>query len=94
MKFNFAYYIKLELEVNGHQQVIDHYFKPHAPLLVLEPSFAGILAQLDDEVTWMQELIANWVHQGSGWRVVGIKRVYLGSVRYLQLRGGTYEPLP
>ena len=94
MKLNFTCYIKLEREVDGRPQVIDLYFGPVVPQLILEPSVPVILAKLDERANWIQEQIANWVHQGSGWSVLGINRVYLDLAWYVQLQGGTHEKLP
>ena len=54
MKVNFTYYIKLEREVHGRLQVIDHYFRPVEPLLILEPSVADVKVKLDERINWIQ----------------------------------------
>ena len=53
-----------------------------------------IMDSLDRASEEINNVIAKWLSEGSGWVVEEIKHHYFNIVKYIPLRGSSYVPLP
>ena len=53
-----------------------------------------IIESLDKAAEEINNKIAFWLSEGSGWTIVEIRSHYVNIVKYLPLRGNSYIPLP
>ena len=53
-----------------------------------------VIDALDKEAEEINNKIATWLSEGSGWKIEVILRHYVNIVKYLPLRGNSYLPLP
>ena len=86
---------KIEYRDDGQAEEVfeykDAYFNSNAFTILNEYQIIGALDKAAEEIN---NKIAVWLSEGSGWTIVEIRSHYVNIVEYLPLRGNSYIPSP
>ena len=86
---------KIEYRDDGQVEEVfeykDAYFNSNAFTILNEYQIIDALSKAAEEIN---NKIAVWLSEGSGWTIVEIKSHYVNIVEYLPLRGNSYIPSP
>ena len=86
---------KIEYRDDGQAEEVfeykDAYFNSNAFTILNEYQIIDALDKAAEEIN---NKIAVWLSEGSGWIIVEIRSHYVNIVKYLPLRGNSYIPLP
>ena len=86
---------KIEYRDDGQAEEVfeykDAYFNSNAFTILNEYQIIDALDKAAEEIN---NKIAVWLSEGSGWTIVEIRSHYVNIVKYLPLRGNSYIPLP
>ena len=86
---------KIEYRDDGQAEEVfeykDAYFNSTAFIILNENQIIEVLDKAAEEIN---NKIAFWLSEGSGWTIVEIRSHYVNIVKYLPLRGNSYIPLP
>ena len=85
---------KIEYRDDGQAEVFEYkdaYFNNTAFTILHNDD---IIESLDKAAEEINNKIAFWLSEGSGWTIVEIRSHFVNIVKYLPLRGNSYTPLP
>ena len=87
--------ISPESEEDEEEEIVFEYKEPYFRCKAFTiMNTDEIIDALDQAAEEINNVIANWLSEGSGWIIEEILHHYVNIVKYVPLRGNSYIPLP
>ena len=93
MKVSSTYNVTLRKYFGDRDEVIAFFFSKREPPIITTTNVDEIARKLYSVLNRVNEQLEQFVQNGSGWVVDRVRDLYINFARYVQLCGGTYEPL-